>query len=345
LILLASAIGYALYKFANLAPMISEAKKTTRITASGKVKLAAISPDGKYVTYAQEENGERQSLWTRHIASESAVQIAPPADVQYRGLNVSPDGDQLYYVLGEGSLYQMPVLGGAVKKIADGLYTGPTGQVDIGIAPDGKQIAFVRRFEKEASALFIVNTDGTNEWTLATFEQPTRLGSFVAWSPDGEIIACRAVINGFQNILAVRVADGTSAAVLTPDWVSVLQVAWMPDSKSLLINTLGRGTHQVFYPSGEAHQSAIEAMYSNGFSLTSDGRFLAMIKAELVAHIWTMRSNDASRARQLTDGFEKMDGVLQLSWILNGKIVFNSYLNEASTCMIDTNGIQLQTTS
>ncbi len=120
-VLVTAGISYTLYKFANPAPMIFEAKKTTRITATGKVKLAAISPDGKYVTYAQEENGERQSLWTRHIASESAVQIAPPADVQYRGLNVSPDGNQLYYVLGEGSLYQMPVLGGAVKKIADGL--------------------------------------------------------------------------------------------------------------------------------------------------------------------------------------------------------------------------------
>ncbi len=196
----------------------------------------------------------------------------------------------------------------------------------------------MRRFEKEASALFIINADGTNEWTLAAFEQPIRLGSSVAWSPDGEIIACRAIINGFQNFLAVRVADGTSAPVLPQDWVSVLQMAWMPDSKSLLMKTAVGETHQIFYPSGEAHQLAIEEMYSNGFSLTSDGRFLSTVKAEQLAHIWTMPSNNASRARQLTDGFEKMDGVRELSWIPNGKIVFNSHLNEASTCMIDTNG-------
>ena len=202
-LLVTAGIGYALYKFANPSPMIFEAGKTTRITTTGRVKLAAISPDSKLIVYSQEENGEQQSLWMRHITSESSVQIAPSLSVEYRGLNISPDGNSLYYIVGQGSLYQMPVLGGAAKKIADGLYNS-SAVSNIGISPDSKQIAFVRRFEKEASALFIVNADGTNEQILAAFEQPVRLFQSVAWSPDGKVIACNELINGKPNVLACK---------------------------------------------------------------------------------------------------------------------------------------------
>jgi len=291
-VLVTAGIGYALYKFANPSPMIFEAKKTTRITATGKVKLAAISPDGKLIAYAQEENGEQQSLWMRHITSESSVQIAPPSNAEYRGLNISPDGNSLYYIVGQGSLYQIPVLGGTAKKIADGLYTRTNVNNDVGISPDGKQIAFVRRFEKEASALFVVNADGTNERTLAAFEQPVRLGQSVAWSPDGKVIACREFSNGLQNALAVKVANGTSTPILTQSILNLQQIAWMPDSQSLLmIDSIGR-SYQIFYPSGEMRQIIADAGYLKGIGLTSDGRFLATVKREAVAHIWTMPSDD-----------------------------------------------------
>ncbi|HSK71473.1 MAG TPA: transcriptional regulator, partial [Pyrinomonadaceae bacterium] len=56
-------IGFAWYKFANSAPMRFEAKNITRLTSSGRVKVAVISPDGKFIAYTQEEFDGRQSLW------------------------------------------------------------------------------------------------------------------------------------------------------------------------------------------------------------------------------------------------------------------------------------------
>lgn len=331
-VLVTTGIGYALYKFANPSPMIFEAGKTTRITATGKVKLAAVSPDGKLIAYSQEENGEQQSLWMRHITSESSVQIAPLSSVEYRGLNISPDGNSLYYIVGQGTLYQMPVLGGAAKKIADGLYTSTSIGVDVGISPDSKQIAFVRRFKKEASALFIVNADGTNERTLAAFEQPVRLGESVAWSPNGRVIACREITNGKQNIIAVQVADGTSALILPQGRATVLKIVWMPDSKSLLMSGgAGGQIYRIFYPSGEEHPINFDGDYGNGIGLTTDGRFLAKVKTETAAHVWTMPSGNASRAKQLTAGFNKLDGVFELSWIPDGRVVYNSNTESGSS--------------
>ena len=332
-------IGYALYKFADPSPMIFEAKKTTRITATGKVKLAAISPDGKLIVYAQEENGEQQSLWIRHITSESSVQIAPSAQVEYRGLNISPDGNWLYYVVGQGSLYQMPVLSYASKKIADGLYTINSANTDVGISPDGKQIAFVRRFEKQSSALFLINADGTNERTLAAFEQPIRLGESVNWSPDGKVIVCRELINGLQNVLAVQISDVTSAPILPQNIMSIMQIAWMPDSKSLLTYDINGRIYQILYPSGEMRQINVDRGKFKVMSLTSDGRFLAMVKTEKAAYIWMMPGDDVSRVKQLTAGFEKEDGVNGLNWMPDGRVIYNSNVNgESSIWAVEANG-------
>ena len=81
----------------NKAPLIFQAGQITRLTSSGRVKDAAVSPDGKFVIYAQDENNEQQSLWIQHIGSESNLQIAPPANIEFRSINISPDSNSLYY--------------------------------------------------------------------------------------------------------------------------------------------------------------------------------------------------------------------------------------------------------
>jgi serine/threonine protein kinase len=82
-----------------LAPKTVPFQKTeiTRLTTSGKVTIAAISPDGRYVAYvtADDELGGRDTLWVRQVGTGSDVQIVPPADVRYGGLIFSRDGDFL----------------------------------------------------------------------------------------------------------------------------------------------------------------------------------------------------------------------------------------------------------
>ena len=319
-------VGFALYKFVNAAPERFEAKKTTRLTSSGRVKVAAVSPDGKFIVYTQEERDGQQSVWMQHIGSESKTQIAAPAEIEYHGINISPDGNSLYYVVGQGMLFHMPILGGAAKKIADGLNT-LSYDTNVGISPDGKQIAFVRHTEKEGNAIFIVNADGINERKLAASDE---LRPSLAWSPDGKIIAARAILSNGQNILAVRVTDGTSEPVLAQGWIALIKMAWLPDSKSLLAvgwkddDSLSLQIYQTSYPSGDVHQITDDT--NNYFNVvpTSDGRFLTSVKTEQVAHIWAMPTDDLTQARQLTDGFEKYDGVSGLNWTFDGKIVFDS---------------------
>src|SRR5205814_5351867 len=113
-LLLISALGFAfvLYKLRARKPQFNlQAGKITRLTNSGKVGGASISPDGKYVAYSAFDESGQSGLWVRHVATTSNVQIVPPAgaDVQFATPTFSPDGNYIYYVRREknapGALY------------------------------------------------------------------------------------------------------------------------------------------------------------------------------------------------------------------------------------------------
>ena len=62
-----------------------EQMQITQITTHGKAKMAAISPDGKYIVHVMEEAG-KESLWLRQVATGSNVEIFPSTAVSFIGL-------------------------------------------------------------------------------------------------------------------------------------------------------------------------------------------------------------------------------------------------------------------
>src|SRR5439155_12185192 len=165
----AISLAFGLYKFLTRShPFNLQGGKVTRLTNSGKVGSATMSPDGKYVAYTLvDELGV--SLWVKYLATGSNVQIVPPAGL---GAGVgqstfSPDGNYLYYIRGgrgggPGTLYQVPVLGGTSKKVLENISR-------ISFSPDGKRFAFERRYVSEGEdAVIIANADGTGEQKVAT---------------------------------------------------------------------------------------------------------------------------------------------------------------------------------
>jgi serine/threonine protein kinase/Tol biopolymer transport system component len=306
--------------------------RITRFTTSGKVLRAAISPDGKYVVYAAGD-ARRQSLSVRQVVTMSNVEIVPTAQVLYRGLTFSPDGNFIFYVVQESNnpiqaLYQLPVLGGTPRKLITDIDS------PVALSADGSQLAFVRRMRSTGEdVLMIADVDGGNPHPLATragteFFHVTGL----AWSPDGKTILCPAGSREGRRrmfYVTVRVADGEVKQVTDVRWSTVGRAAWMPDGKAIVVSGIETGTTQtqiwlLRYPSGEARRITNDLNDYRDLSLTADGQTLITVQTEAQVHISLLPNGDSTQARQITTGVSRYNGVRGMSWTPDGRLVYVS---------------------
>src|SRR5262249_21351567 len=73
--------------------------KITKLTTTGNVSNATISPDGRYVVYTVSDD-KLKSLWTKYLPTGSTVEVVAPADASLLGMTTfSPDGNFVYYCL------------------------------------------------------------------------------------------------------------------------------------------------------------------------------------------------------------------------------------------------------
>jgi serine/threonine protein kinase/Tol biopolymer transport system component len=198
---LAAGLYLAFPRATDPTPPVADLRRyeLTQLTTSGTAYTPAISPDGRYVAYAQPEGDiPLGSIWIRQIATPgSARTVAPEAGVVIGAPTFDPDGEFLSFVRGlvgapmGAELWRSPFLGGAPKLLATDV-SSPAGW-----SPDGRQMAFVRVDTAGSSSLVVVGADGT-ERVLARRAQPAYFVSLwiignpaarPAWSPDGKVIA------------------------------------------------------------------------------------------------------------------------------------------------------------
>jgi eukaryotic-like serine/threonine-protein kinase len=297
----------------------------TRLTNNRDIELSEISPDGSYIVYVDKEKGH-PSVWLRQIATDSVQEIVPPAKVEYTDLALSHDGNYTYFVRSQDkvsalrALYRVPVSGGAPVKLVNDVY------LQFALSPDGKQIAFARRYFGEGKiAMMIANADGSGERRLAArplnepYESP-------AWSLDGEVIVCTVGPPGREGnqrgITALRVKDGMERPFIPQKWQSVGRKLWMPDGSGLLFDAYKaeKQQRQIWYlphTGGEPRPSTIGLDNCGHISLTADLKTMLCSQYSLTSDIWLMSGGDASRARELSSG-------RSLSWAPDGRIVYES---------------------
>lgn len=336
LVVLAGA-GFGIYRYTRQARPAAHFRniKLTRITSEGNVKNVAVSPDGKYIAYSLLENG-KPSLWTKHLATDSRVQIAAP--VAAAVLNpqfFSHDGGYVFYTQFDeqnslGALFQIPVLGGTPKKIL-GDVPNP-----VALSRDGEQVAF-ERFHSGAPSqyeLWLAKSDGTGERMLCVVSDPSWFGGGVAWSPDARTIAAGyGDQDGGEHmtVAAVDVADGKLKPITSQRWFNVGHMAWLGDGSGLIVTGLEdmSGTSQIWevaYPDGAARRitNDLNSYSAQSLSLTDDSRVLVDLQEQSASAIWIAPDADPKHARAITGRRNVLDGTFGLDWTPDGRVVFSS---------------------
>ena len=282
------AAGYGLYSFlSGRAHRPFENFTITQVTNNGKTIAAAISPDAKYLLSVLDDNG-KQSLWLRHVPTNSDTQVIAPADAVYQNLAFSPDGDYIYFLraedtLGRGQdLLRAPVLGGAPQVIVKNVDTRVT------FAPDGQRFAFIRGMYPDAGKfeLLTANADGTNESKFAVGPVDA-LPSAVAWSPDGKQIASATLGTG-GALGVIQIQDVASGKVKTLSRFNNLQMsdlAWLPESRGLIATYQTNATlyarSQIAFvsdPAGEFRTITRDTNNYQTLTVSSDGKTLATVQ-------------------------------------------------------------------
>lgn len=332
--------GWFWYRASNVKPPAFQAG-IRKLTSSGKVRRAALSPAGNYFVYVEEEEG-KQNLLFRQVNGMQAHQIAEPAEVNYRSLSYSPDGEFIYVVrqpLRSASyeLYRVRATGGGLELLVQGLGS------PVALAPDGKRLAFVRQeTEKKRRLLLLANADGRGETPLVAHPlEDDFCVEGIAWSPDAKTIACSAKYKeGAEELVkvtTVRVNDGQERPLSAADSLKLRVLngmSWLPDSSGLIVAAAERAIipielFHLAFPSGRLTKTtSVLGGDLSDVTLDTQTRQLLTVKNTWITNIWVVTldlfGNGQGQVAQVTSG---TDTIYDASWTPDGNLIASIVIN------------------
>jgi serine/threonine protein kinase len=330
LLLVVAAAVYGIYSFVSRSrPVSFQDFSVSKVTETGKARMVALSPDGKYILSAMDEKG-LQSLWLRNVPTNSNTQVMPPQELVYHGLRFSPDGNYLYFVRSEPGqtfnyLYRAPVLGGTPQKLIADIDT------NISFSPDGRRFAYTVHNNpvRGKFRLVIYSLESGEEKTLVAGDMNQRLDD-PAWSPDGKTIAC--VRNGGADSFSGLVVLDPVTAKQTPFFDAkfgfLLSPAWLPDGSGLLALTFDQESNytrnrivEISYPAGAFRGVTHDVSDYEDISLSADGRLLATVlnQDDFNLFVGPATASVSDQLREITTSGR----VYNFSWTPDGQMILD----------------------
>ncbi|MEJ7616495.1 MAG: protein kinase [Pyrinomonadaceae bacterium] len=326
LVFLTLSLFYLWHK--GLVPQKSQSIRMDHVTNSGRARLAAISPDGKYVVYAESE-GATEALFMRHGSSTSTATLVPSAEVRHLGLTFSPDGDYVYFVRYEkthaGVLYRIPLLGGLATKVMENIDSPVT------FSPDARRLAFVRFNESEGEyVLTTADIDGSKIHPLARRNGGadfSRKG--LSWSADGKKIACAAGSweGGYHTeLIEIDATTGVERKITSRRWFYALQLAWLPDGTGLYVcaaetQVSPRQIWKISSLSGKSERMTHGLNNYDSISLSGDGQTIVTVQNYRASKIWVAQGEAFNRMMPIVTGVGSSYG---LNWTRDQRIIYSA---------------------
>jgi serine/threonine protein kinase len=260
-----------------------------QITFSGTAYLPAISPDGKFVAYA-EPAGAASKVMVQDLSGGAPLEVF--GDRRCDFLRWLPNGSELSLIARDTSsqkaLLIIPRLGGTPRPVESrGALTL------IAWSPDGSQYAS----PETTSISIITKTTGAAKTLL--IKGPVAKILDLDWAPIGNRLAFTAINDQREYALRTIRIDGSEqedvvagpSFIESPRWSSkgdaVYFLQGTGQSMDLWKISVSPRTGR---PSGPAEVILSELQARTSFSVTSDGRKLAYSRLMRSGHIWLAES-------------------------------------------------------
>ena len=307
-----------------------------KLTTSGRVNIAAISPDGKMFAYSvRDVKREHSSIRVGQTNGSSDVEVVPVGAQQFDLVSFSMDGQFVYYVehspgqSENGTLNKVSALGGVPQRVVSGINIYPA------VSPDEKKLAVVRTDRKaKTSTLALVNLDGSGEQALVTrsSEAPIRALS-LAWSKDGSFIAfgARKENEEANEVFIAESATGNVRQLTNSKIGKIFRLGWLADGTGLIAitssvnRTWGKMWHVSYSDGALSEITRDHQQYASALSLSDDARSVLTVEVNAESNIWTASSDRLPDLTQTTFGsLGRQDGWFGLDISDDGRILYTA---------------------
>ena len=177
-------IAWALWQYPLHRAEVIE-RKLTANSVENSLTSMSVSPDGKYLAYA-----DNTGIYLKLLGTGETHPVPLPPDFSARVDDWFPDGSRLLVTRaehpGKASLWSISVFGGSPRQLVDDASGGS-------VSPDGTHIAFLRG-SLSYNGLWgreewVVRSDGTDLVKCAAAKPDDSQVGAPTWSPDGKRIA------------------------------------------------------------------------------------------------------------------------------------------------------------
>jgi len=131
------------------------------------------------------------------------------------------------------------------------------------------------------------------------------------------------------SIVTVSAGGGKQRVLTHTDlWLGL--VAWLPDSKGLIVMAQNQGqvsqsqVWQVSYPSGSVNRVTHDLNAYHNPSLTADGKALCVIESQTDSNIWVAPKAKGDQTRQITSVAQGTEGLSTVDWPSGNQIFYSS---------------------